>query len=137
MKNHLELSDLQFEKKFESGSFDPELFNHEAHIRLAWIHINKYGIDEAIKNVCSHLLNFVTLINAEKKYNKTLTIAATKAVYHFMLKSKSDNFKSFIKEFPRLKTDFKELMDSHYSNDIYFSEKAKKSFIEPDLLPFD
>jgi len=137
MKNHFVLSDQQFEQMFDEGTLNPQLFNHEAHIRLAWIHITKYGVEEAIKNICSQLLNFVTNHGVKDKYNETLTIAATKAVYHFILKSKSDNFRSFITEFPRLKTHFKELMDSHYSNDTYFSEKAKKSFVEPDLLPFD
>ncbi|HET8736432.1 MAG TPA: hypothetical protein VFM69_07525 [Pricia sp.] len=137
MQNHFELSEQQFELKFEEATFNPNLFNHEAHMRLVWIHINKYGLDNAIKNICSQLSNFVTRLGARDKYNKTLTIAAIKAVYHFMLKSKVHNFKSFITEFPRLKTHFKEIMDCHYSNNIYTSEKAKKEFVEPDLLPFD
>lgn len=83
------------------------------------------------------LLNFVTRHGVQDKYNKTLTVAATKAVYHFMLKSKSDNFKSFIAEFPQLKSHLKELIDSHYSNNIYSSEKAKTSYVEPDKSSFD
>jgi hypothetical protein len=137
MDNHLELTDREFEEKFKDGTFNPELFSHEAHIRLAWIHINKYGHLKAIENICSQLLIFVTQLGVKDKFNKTLTVAATKAVYHFILKSKSDTFESFITEFPRLKTHFKELMDSHYSNSFYFSEKAKKEYVEPDLLPFD
>lgn len=41
MNNHFELTDFEFEEKFEKRIFDPELFSHEAHIRLAWIQINK------------------------------------------------------------------------------------------------
>jgi hypothetical protein len=40
-------------------------------------------------------------------------------------------------EFPRLKTNFRELMACHYGFDIYTSEKAKMKYLEPDLLPFD
>lgn len=137
MEKHFNLTDSEFEKQFENCELDPSEFSHEAHLRLAWIHINKYGIEKAIHNVQAQLLNFVKHAGAEGKYNKTLTIAALKAVYHFMLKSKSENFNDFIAEFPRLKTNFKDLINSHYGIDVFNSEKAKKKFLEPDLLPFD
>ncbi len=137
MSNHYALTDLEFEQKFERGNFDPEWFSHEAHIRLAWIHINKYGLEKAIENVCLQLVNFVTQLGVKDKFNKTLTVAAIKAVHHFMLKSKSHNFEGFIAEYPRLKSNFKDLMSCHYNIDIYSYEKAKREFIEPDLLPFD
>jgi hypothetical protein len=137
MKNHLELSDQEFQQRFEEGTLDPALFTHEAHIRMAWIYITTYGLEQAIDTICTQLTLFVTRLGAADKFNKTLTIAATKAVYHFILRSKSDNFPSFIAEFPRLNTHFRELMASHYSGDIYGSETARKTFLEPDLLPFD
>jgi len=55
----------------------------------------------------------------------------------FCLKSKLDNFRDFIEEFPRLKYNFKDLLAQHYGIDIFNSEIAKCSFLEPDLLPFD
>jgi hypothetical protein len=79
----------------------------------------------------------VEFLGVTDKYNTTLTIAAIKAVYHFMLKSESDNFKDFIDEFPRLKYNFRELMASHYELYIFNSDKAKKEYLEPDLIPFD
>jgi hypothetical protein len=83
------------------------------------------------------LQNYVASLGAKDKYNKTVTIAAVKAVYHFMLKSKADNFQVFISENQKLKTNFKELLNTHYSTDIFKSTKAKKEFLEPELLPFD
>lgn len=80
---------------------------------------------------------FVAFVGAKDKYHKTLTIAAMRAVYHFMLKSNSDNFINFIADFPQLKHKFKELMESHYSFDIFSSDKAKVEFLEPDLSPFN
>ena len=137
MEKHLEYSDFEFEQKFIECELDPSDFPHVAHLRLAWININKYGIEQAEKNIQKQLLNYVEFVGAKDKYNMTLTLAATKAVYHFMLKSESDNFQDFITEFPRLKTNFKELMDCHYGFDIYNSKLAKTEFLEPDLLPFD
>ena len=137
MENHFNLTDSEFERQFEHCELDPSIFSHEAHLRLAWIHITKYGIEKALSNIQLQLQKYVRHIGAEDKYNKTLTVAATKAVYHFILKSESDSFEGFITEFPRLKTNFRELMGFHYGIDIFNSEKAKKVFMEPDLLPFD
>jgi hypothetical protein len=137
MQNHYLLNDDEFETQFEDCSLNPKLFSHEAHIRLAWIHIKKYGVVRAIQNIDNQLLKFVESLNARDKYNKTVTVAAVKTVYHFMLKSNADNFKKFILEFPRLNKNFKGLLDSHYSMDLFNYGVAKKQYIKPDLLPYD
>lgn len=137
MESHLSLTDETFEIAFRDNSLCASLFSHEAHLRLAWIHIEKYGVEQAIKNICDQLKRFVQKIGAMDKYNTTVTIAAIRAVYHFKLKSEADNFIDFIQEFPRLKYSFKALLEQHYTADIFSSEKAKKSYLVPDLLPFD
>jgi hypothetical protein len=123
--------------EFSTCSLEPAIFSHEAHLRLAWIHINNYGIDRAIENITEQLQNFVTSLGAGDKYNKTVTISAIRAVYHFMLKSSTDTFQDFIAENPRLKNNFRELLSHHYTSDIFKSEEAKKEYLEPELLPFD
>ena len=137
MKSHYDLTNAEFELQFDSCKLDSNLFSHEAHLRLAWIHITKYGIEKALINIQSQLTRYVTHVGESTKYNKTVTVAAIKAVHHFILKSKSDNFMDFIAEFPRLQNNFKGLMDRHYGVDIFKSAKARKEFISPDLLPFD
>lgn len=137
MENHFDLSDREFESQFAKGMFDPKLFSHEAHLRLAWIHVTNYGETIAIQNVSNQLKQFVTIVGARDKYNHTLTVAAVKSVRHFVRKSKSITFQDFINEFPRLKYNFKELMAVHYGVDIYHSSDAKVVFMEPDLAPFD
>ncbi|TMU55338.1 hypothetical protein [Flagellimonas algicola] len=131
------LSDNAFEIAFENCKVPPSQFNHEAHLRLAWIHIQKYALETAIGNVCTQLRTYVEHLGATDKYNTTLTVASIKMVNHFMGKSNSNNFPDFMIEFPQLKTRFKELIGAHYAVDIFNSEQAKKKYMEPDLLPFD
>jgi len=136
MEQHSLLDDNTFEAQFAACKLSPAVFTHEAHIRLAWIHVKKYGVEQAIQNICNQLLAFVDAVGARDKYNKTLTIAAIKAVKHFIDKEPVDNFSDFITRFPRLKYNFKELLAFHYKVDIYNSPQAKQEFLEPDLLPF-
>ena len=137
MEEHFKLSDSEFENEFSNCDLNPEVFSHEAHIRLAWIHIDKYGIEQATENIQKQLKKYVDTIGAADKYNVTLTVAAIKAVHHYMLRSNSKNFSDFSSEFPQLKLKFRELMNCHYGYDIYNSIEAKSQFMEPDLIPFD
>jgi N-formylglutamate deformylase len=130
------LSDLEFLRQFRTSELDPLLFNHEAHLRLAWLQIDKFGPEQAIENIEDQLQNFVTHVGAQDKYHKTLTIAAVHAVSHFMTKAQSDNFADFLKEFPQLKNNFKELINSHYNIDIFNSASAKTEYIAPNKILF-
>lgn len=137
MDTHFSLTDTAFERQFEDATLDPALFNHEAHLRLAWIHINNYGTDAAIVNITQQLQNYVAKLGAQDKYNHTLTIAAIKAVQHFYNKTTADSFADFISQNTKLKDNFRDLLGSHYSTNIFTSEEAKSRFLEPELLPFD
>ena len=137
MKTHNDLSDKVFEEQFANCQLDAVIFSHEAHLRLAWIHIRKYGIDQAIENICTQLKAYTQSLGAIEKYNETVTTAAINAVYHFMLKSNTDTFQIFTIEHPRLISNFRDLLGQHYAIDIFHSELAKSTFLEPELLPFD
>lgn len=136
LNNHYDLSNGQFERAFNDCTLPPNLFSHEAHLRLAWININLYGMEEGERKLQEQLKNFVAFVGAKDKYNTTLTVAAIRIVGHFIKKSNTDNFKDFILEFPQLKNNFKELIFSHYSFDIFNLKQAKIEFLEPDLIPF-
>ena len=137
MERHFQLSDDEFEQQFINCKIDPAEFTHEAHLRLAYINIGKYGVAKAEENIQNQLKNFVEFVGAKDKYHVTITVASIKMVCHFMLKAKSENFKDFIVEFPRLKHGFKELISSHYGFDVFNSESARTVFVAPDLRPFD
>lgn len=136
MEGHQQLTDEKFEQRFAQCTLDPQLFTHEAHIRLAWIQVKRYGLNKAVNNVCTLLAAFTKHVGAADKYNTTITVAAVKAVSHFMTRSATNNFVDFMDQTPRLKYHFKELMAQHYAIDIFNSGLAKTKFIEPDLLPF-
>ncbi|MEC3964681.1 hypothetical protein [Flagellimonas halotolerans] len=131
------MNDADFIKAFENGQFPPEQFNHKAHIKLAWIYLNLFDEETAIVKTCKAIKNFDRLHGDGTKYHTTLTVAAVKVVRHFKQKSSATNFEEFIVEFPRLITSFKELLFQHYGKDVIADPKAKTTYLEPDLLPFN
>lgn len=136
MSHIAKLPDAEFIQQFRDCNIDPAAFNHEAHLRLAWVHIQKNGLEKAKKNIQEQLQKFVDFAGARDKYHTTITVAAIEAVNHFMEKSSAQNFEEFILENPRLKDDFKTLISSHYSFDIFSSEDARKGYVAPDVQPF-
>lgn len=82
MKTHFDLSDAEFKKQIKNRTLDPSLFNHEAHLRLAWIYNSIYDEDKACEIVARQILDYVEYLSASSKFNKTLTIAAVKIVNH-------------------------------------------------------
>ena len=136
MISHNDISHSAFEQAFASCTLDPSLFTHEAHLRLAWIHITKYGLSQARQNIESQIQQFVMKAGAQDKYHHTLTVAAVYAVSHFINKSTATTFIDFLNENPGLMNNFKSLINSHYTYDIFRSEAAKEAYMAPDVQPF-
>ena len=118
MISTLKLSDDLFLEQIQDYTLEPVLFNHEAMLRLSWILINKYGLDEAI--IINNNIKEQYFIKALKsdKFNRTLTRAYTEILQHFMDKTPTNDFDKLLKEFPRLKYDFKALVKTHYGYNI-------------------
>lgn len=133
---HFSLSDAEFEQQFADTSLDPQLFSHEAHLRLAWIHLQKYGKEQAIANVCEQIQRFDRVHGDGTMFNRTVTVAAVEATAHFMAKTEAKRFQDLMTQAPSLKNNLKDLVARHYSWDIFRDPLAKTQYLAPDLSPF-
>ena len=136
LRHHSDIDDTIFEQQFEAGTFPARLFSHEAHLRLAWIHLDRYGLDKALSNIRQQIRQLAIQVGVPDKYHETVTSAAVYAVHHFMQKAAYPDFPSFIEANAVLQNDFKDLINSHYSMDIFQNEAARETFIQPDIQPF-
>ncbi|MDF1517932.1 MAG: hypothetical protein RQ864_11375 [Lutibacter sp.] len=113
-----QLTDNELLEQIENCSLSPELFTHKTMLRLAWILIQKHGLDVAIvKNNHIKEKYFKTALNSDK-FNKTLSRAYVEILHYFMTKSNTKNFDKLLREFPRLKFDFQKLVKTHYGYNI-------------------
>lgn len=132
IEKHYKLSDDEFEQQFRDCQLDPILFTHEAHLRLAFIHIQKYGTQQAIENIREQLTRYVVFAGEPGKYHETVTVNSIKAMAQQMSISKYSDFQEFIKEFPQLLNDFKTVINNGYSFDVFRSKEARAHYIAPD-----
>jgi hypothetical protein len=126
--------DRDFRAAFEACSIAPARFDHEAHVRLAYVYLTENDVDPAVQRMRAALLTFLEHNNIPPaKFHETLTRAWILAVRHFMDKAPSTSASEFIDR-------NRELLDSrimltHYSAQLLFSPDARASFVEPDLEP--
>ena len=58
-------------------------------------------------------------------------------MHKYIQNSNAYDFQDFIKEFSKLKTNFKEIITSFYSGNIFTSKEAKQQILQPDLKSFN
>jgi hypothetical protein len=126
--------DRQFRLAFDACTIAPSEFNHQAHVRLAYIYLTEGDADSAVQKMRDALLKFLEHNNVPRsKFHETLTRAWVLAVQHFMNRSTSTSATDFIANNPEL-LDSK-IMLTHYSASTLFSADARASFVQPDLDP--
>ena len=135
-EKHYRFSDEVYEQKFREIKFPPLYFSHEAHLRLAYIHLKKYGLEQSVKNMCSQIYDFAIKYGATMKFNATVTYASLQIMNHYMAEAECGSFPDLMKEFPHLLIDFKAEIQKYYSWDVFRSQEAKAQIHEPDLRPF-
>ncbi len=111
-------------------------FNHATHIKLAYCYLVSLGPADGQVKMQDTLVKFLNFNGVDrKKFHVTLTQAWLIAVWHFMQKSPTmASADDFVKANPGLLN--KDLLASHYSHDLLFSERARNKFVNPDLSPF-
>ncbi len=131
----LEESDRQFLDAFEACAISGGDFRHREHLRVAYLYLTLHSFEEALKETEAGLRRLLEHLGAPaSKYHHTLTAAWLRAVHHFMERTgATTEFAQFIeKAHPLLDQD---IMGTHYSTDLLWSEAARAAFVEPDLQP--
>jgi hypothetical protein len=132
--HELSQNDRFFRAAFEAQAIAPSQFNHEAHVRLAYVYLADHDVESAVRRMREALLNFIEHNGIPRsKFHETITRAWVLAVRHFMDRSASSSATDFLAKNPEL-LDSK-IMLTHYSASVLFSSDARTSFVEPDLDP--
>jgi hypothetical protein len=129
-----ELNDNELIEQIENCTLSPSYLTHEVLLRMTWILIKKYGVDMAIiKNSEIKEQYFIKALN-NNKFNYTLTRAYTEIVHHFMENSSNNNFDKLLRDYPRLRYSFKDLVKTHYGYDILKEHRKEASEYKGPIL---
>ena len=137
MNNLLSKNDEEFKSQIENLEYPVSEFNHRAHLRLAYIYLVQEKNTEVAVNRMRESLKKLLIhagVDPVVKFHETLTEAWILAVNHFINSTDSSSSSDdFIDQNPDMLDS--DIMLSHYSADLLFSDQAKISYVEPDKEP--
>ena len=133
--NQVSPDDRDLCRRLESLEWPPSEFDHRLHIRLAYIYLCGKTQDDAFHTMRAWTFRYLSHHGVDPgKYNETLTRAWMLAVRHFMERTpNSQSSDDFIEQNPGILDSG--IMMTHYSNDVLWSNAARRAFVEPDLDP--
>lgn len=133
MKHAVSDEDRELRRAFEACETPPAAFDHAAHVRLAYIYLCTESPGGTAERMKRSLLNYLAHLGmGEAKYHETITQAWVMAVDHFMAKtSPCSSTSAFLAANPRLLDS--SIMLRHYSAEVLFSPRARRTFVPPDL----
>src|SRR5580765_5341691 len=95
--HELSPEDRDFRSAFEACALATSEFTHEAHVRLAYVHLVELDVESAVQRMREGLLRFLEHHGLPRsKFHETITRAWVLAVRHFMERSTSTSSADFI-----------------------------------------
>ena len=117
---------------FESASLDASAFDHEAHIYVAWLYLQRYETSEAISRFANALQRLTTRLGVAGKYHETVTW------FYMLLIAERRIAEETWSEFRIRNHDLfdpdNDVLSRYYKADTLASERARRSFVLPDSL---
>jgi hypothetical protein len=132
------MKDEEFLSAFEACTLQE--FHHRDHIKVTYLYLRRYRLDEAITKVSAGLQALATAGNApvddlEKGYHETMTQAWVRLVHLTMSGGEvAESADAFCDQQPQLMQ--KTRLELFYSRERLMTWKAKREFVEPDLAQF-
>ncbi len=123
--------------EFQSLQFDPEAFDHEAHVYIGWCLITRYPLPDALHRFADTLRRFVSSLNIEGKYHETITWFFMILIAERQSALPANSWEEFSANNRDLVDNSKALLSSHYSTDRLWSQQARQQFLMPDIAAID
>jgi hypothetical protein len=131
----MQLDDSTFLRRFASRDLGQEHFDHRGHLRMAWLHLVHFGLDEANRRVCEGIRDLAIKFEAPEKYSHTLTEALMRIMSARLTDETCGDFERFLKSNRDLVDDAEGVLARHYSRQRLTSAEARAGWLEPDLMP--
>jgi hypothetical protein len=130
-----DFTDDAFLEAFLTCRLPREAFNHRNHLRLAWIHLQRFPLDEAIELTCAAIAHYAAHLGVPHRYHRTMTQALIRLMAHAGAAQASLSFEDFLARAPAFSGDCRALVARHYSPDRLAHPDARVRFLPPDRLP--
>jgi hypothetical protein len=131
------MSDDEMLARFEALEL-PDGFRHRDHVRLAWIHLRRFTVPEALARISTGLAGLARSRGVPGRYHQTITWAYVFLIGERMARTGREQS---WEEFARDNADLLEweggLLRRYYRDETLRSGLAREAFVLPDRLDPD
>ena len=128
------MTDTEFLEAFESCTLPEAQWTHEAHVRMAWLYLQKMPLSEAMPVVRQGIKRYNASLKKLLAYHESITQAFLHLISHRMQCSGDRlSFVDFCNENPDLLDRTMTALLTYYRKETLFSQAARDGFVEPDL----
>lgn len=107
-------------------------FDHRAHVRMAWLMLERQPLEDAIESICGGIQRFALHLGATSKFHRTISEALARLIAS---KLGAATWSEFVDSHPELLTHVRELLAQYYSPELLGSDAARQGFVAPDRAP--
>ena len=124
----------RFLEAFEACDVANHEFRHREHLLMAWLYLRRDGRRKGTESIVASIKRFAAAKGAADKYNETETLFWACFVDHVIATHPEvDDFEALAGRVPHMLD--KTLPLRHYRRETIRSARAKKEWVEPDLVP--
>lgn len=131
------MSDDELIARFEALEF-PGGFRHRDHVRLAWIHLRRFPVPEALARISTGLADLARSRQMPGRYHQTITWAYVFLIGERMARADRDRgWEDFAEENADLLEWSGGILRLYYRDETLRSELAREVFVLPDRWASD
>jgi hypothetical protein len=119
-------------RAFEASRVDPDVFDHAAHVRLAWLYLRHCDVPETLQRYSAGLQRLTAKLGVPDKYHATVTGFLLLEIAERRSVRPDADWQGFVESNPDLFTDVRRLLLERYDETRLDSPLARRQFLLPD-----
>jgi hypothetical protein len=128
------MTDVELTRALERGEIANENFRHASHLHVAWVYLaESSSVQQAANKMRDTLRRFAAAAGKPQKYHETITLFWVHLLSRVRAASGREHLEEIVHANPQLLE--KNFPLAYYSAERLFSNKARTSWVEPDLKP--
>ena len=133
----MNFTDAEFLQQFENLTLPASEFDHNGHLRIAFIYLQRYELLTAVNKVCTGIKNYATSLGAADKFQHTLTEATVRIMAKRIQQQGAQSFAEFKADNADIVSNLSGVLRNYYHSQTLFSEIARIQYVEPDKQPIE
>jgi len=121
-------------ESLENATIDAEAFDHEGHIYLGWLYLERYPLADGIKRFTNDLRRLTRKLGVPGKYHETISWFYLLLIEERRSVSPANNWFGFRRANNDLFCRDNSILERYYSKELIYSDRARQSFVLPDRL---